>query len=62
MFLVNTNVSEGIPTLLDYLHNRDRYVAIAPRDDKMATSFIAMTGANPRPAPTYAITGSIILA
>jgi hypothetical protein len=34
------SVSEAIPPLRDYLHNRDRHVAIAPRDDRIATSFI----------------------
>ncbi|MGI6227267.1 MAG: hypothetical protein ACOYJ1_13540, partial [Peptococcales bacterium] len=32
-----------MPSLLDYLHNRDRHVAIAPHDDRIATSFIART-------------------
>jgi hypothetical protein len=34
LFLVIMNVSEAIPPLRDYLHNRDRHVAIAPRDDR----------------------------
>jgi hypothetical protein len=44
MFLVITSVSEVIPLFTRLSpHNRDRHVAIASRDDIIATSFIAMT-------------------